>query len=62
MLGHDLDGLLVGVGLPQLDILEDCVEVLWIDNILGRALAATLLGDCRGEELLLVASVEEKTQ
>ena len=56
MLGHDLDGLLVSVGLPQLDILEDGVEVLRVDDILGGALAAALLRDCCGEELLLVAS------
>ena len=60
MLGHNLDGLLVRVGLPQLDILQDGVEVLGVDHILGGALAAALLGDCCGEELLLVAS-EVKT-
>ena len=56
MLRHDLDGLLVRVGLPQLNVLEDRVEVLGVDHVLGGALAAALLCDRRREELLLVAS------
>ena len=54
VLGHDLHGLVVGAGLPELDVLEDGVEVLRVDDIVGGALAPARLAQRRLEEFLLV--------